>query len=65
MFSTGLFIFAGALALFGWTTAACGFMLSLQNRRRRSAYKEKQAVEVMLCGAVIIVLAALLALGAI
>ena len=64
MFSTGLFIFAGALALFGWTTAACGFMLSLQNRRRRSHYKEKQAVEFVVCGTVIIIRAAFLALGA-
>ena len=63
MFSTGLFIFAGALALLGWSTVVGGFVLSLKNRRRRSHYKEKEAVELMLFGAVITVLAALLPLS--
>ena len=63
MFSTVLFLFAGALALFGWSTVVAGFVLSLKNRRRRSHYKEKEAVEFMLLGAVITVLAALLPLS--
>ena len=63
MFSTVLFIFAGAFALLGWSTVVAGFVLSLKNRRRRSHYKEKEAVELMLFGAVITVLAALLPLS--
>jgi threonine/homoserine/homoserine lactone efflux protein len=63
MFNTVLFIVSGAFALLGWSTVVAGFVLSLKNRRRRSHYKEKEAVELMLCGAVIIVLAALLALS--
>lgn len=56
-------LFAGALALIGWSTIVAGFVLSLKNRRRRSHYKEKEAVELMLCGAVIILLSALLGLS--
>ena len=63
MFSTGLFIFAGALALLGWSTVVGGFVLSLKNRRRRSHYKEKEAVELMLCGAVMMILAAVFGLS--
>jgi len=63
MFNTVLFICAGAFALLGWSTIVAGFVLSLKNRRRRSHYKEKEAVELMLFGAVIIVLGALLALS--
>jgi len=63
MFNTVLFIVSGAFALLGWSTIVAGFVLSLKNRRRRSHYKEKEAVELMLFGAVIIVLAALLALS--
>ena len=65
MFSTGLFIFAGALALLGWSTVVGGFVLSLKNRRRRSHYKEKEAVELMLCGVAFIILSALIAAAAI
>ena len=62
MFSTGLFIFAGALALLGWSTVVGGFVLSLKNRRRRSHYRDREAVELMLCGCTIFVLAILIAL---
>ena len=63
MFSTGLFIFAGVLALLGWSTVVGVFVLSLKNRRRRSHYKEKEAVELMLCGAVMTILAAVFGLS--
>lgn len=63
MFNTVLFIVSGAFALLGWSTIVAGFVLSLKNRRRRSHYKEKEAVELMLFGAVITVLAALLPLS--
>jgi len=63
MFSTGIFIIAGVFALLGCSTVVGGFMLSLKNRRRRSVSKEKQAVEVVMCGIVIITIAALLALS--
>ena len=55
-------LFAGAIALIGHTTAVAGLVLALKNRRRRSHYKDKEAVELMLCGCTIFVLAILLAL---
>lgn len=55
-------LFAGAIALIGHTTAVAGLVLALKNRRRRSHYKEKEAVELMLCGCTIFVLAILIAL---
>ena len=55
-------LFAGAIALIGHTTAVAGLILALKNRRRRSHYKDKEAVELMLCGCTIFVLAVLLAL---
>ena len=60
--STLLFIFAGAIALIGHTTAVAGLILALKNRRRRSHYRDREAVELMLCGCTIFVLAVLLAL---
>lgn len=63
MLSTGLLLFAGAIALLGWSTVVAGFVLSLKNRRRRSHYRDKEAVELLLCGGVITTLAALLALA--
>ena len=62
MLSTGFFIFAGALALIGHTTAVAGLILALKNRRRRSHYRDREAVELMLCGCTIFVLAILIAL---
>ena len=56
-------LFAGALALIGHTTAVAGLVLALKNRRRRSHYKDKEAVELMLCGAVMIILAAVFGLS--
>ena len=55
-------LFAGVVALIGHTTAVAGLVLALKNRRRRSHYKDKEAVELMLCGCTIFVLAILLAL---
>ena len=55
-------LFAGAIALIGHTTAVAGLVLALKNRRRRSHYKDKEAVELMLCGCTIFVLAILIAL---
>lgn len=55
-------LFAGVVALIGHTTAVAGLILALKNRRRRSHYKDKEAVELMLCGCTIFVLAVLLAL---
>lgn len=55
-------LFAGVVALIGHTTAVAGLVLALKNRRRRSHYKDKEAVELMLCGCTIFVLAVLLAL---
>ena len=63
MFNTVLFIVSGAFALLGWSTIVAGFVLSLKNRRRRSHYKEKEAVELMLCGAVMMILAAVFGLS--
>ena len=54
--------FAGVIALIGHTTAVAGLILALKNRRRRSHYRDKEAVELMLCGCTIFVLAILLAL---
>ena len=62
MFSTGLFIFAGVIALIGHTTAVAGLVLALKNRRRRSHYRDREAVELMLCGCTIFILAILIAL---
>mgnify|MGYP001136000384 CR=1 FL=1 len=56
-------LFAVVIGLIGHTTAVAGLILALKNRRRRSHYKEKEAVEFMLLGAVITVLAALLPLS--
>ena len=55
-------LFAGALALIGHTTAVAGLVLALKNRRRRSHYRDREAVELMLCGCTIFILAILLAL---
>jgi hypothetical protein len=55
-------LFAGALALIGHTTAVAGLVLALKNRRRRSHYRDREAVELMLCGCTIFVLAVLIAL---
>jgi len=55
-------LFAGVIALIGHTTAVAGLILALKNRRRRSHYRDKEAVELMLCGCTIFVLAILLAL---
>ena len=60
--STLIFITAGAIALIGHTTAVAGLILALKNRRRRSHYRDKEAVELMLCGCTIFVLAILIAL---
>jgi len=55
-------LFAGIVALIGHTTAVAGLILALKNRRRRSHYRDKEAVELMLCGFTIFVLAILIAL---
>lgn len=55
-------LFAGAIALIGHTTAVAGLVLALKNRRRRSHYRDREAVELMLCGCTIFVLAILIAL---
>ena len=55
-------LFAGVIALIGHTTAVAGLVLALKNRRRRSHYRDREAVELMLCGCTIFVLAILLAL---
>jgi hypothetical protein len=55
-------LFAGVVALIGHTTAVAGLILALKNRRRRSHYRDKEAVELMLCGCTIFVLAILIAL---
>ena len=55
-------LFAGVVALIGHTTAVAGLVLALKNRRRRSHYRDKEAVELMLCGCTIFVLSILLAL---
>ena len=55
-------LFAGIIALIGHTTAVAGLILALKNRRRRSHYRDKEAVELMLCGCTIFVLAILIAL---
>lgn len=55
-------LFAGVVALIGHTTAVAGLILALKNRRRRSHYRDREAVELMLCGCTIFVLAILLAL---
>ena len=55
-------LFAGVIALIGHTTAVAGLILALKNRRRRSHYRDREAVELMLCGCTIFVLAILLAL---
>ena len=59
--STLLFIFAGALALIGHSTAVAGLILALKNRRRRSYYRDREATELMAFGGAIVVLAFLLA----
>ena len=55
-------LFAGIVALIGHTTAVAGLILALKNRRRRSHYRDREAVELMLCGCTIFVLAILIAL---
>jgi len=55
-------LFAVVIALIGHTTAVAGLILALKNRRRRSHYRDKEAVELMLCGCAIFVLAILIAL---
>ena len=55
-------LFAGIVAFIGHTTAVAGLILALKNRRRRSHYRDKEAVELMLCGCTIFVLAILIAL---
>ena len=55
-------LFAGVIALIGHTTAVAGLVLALKNRRRRSHYRDREAVELMLCGCTIFVLAILIAL---
>jgi hypothetical protein len=55
-------LFAGVVALIGHTTAVAGLVLALKNRRRRSHYRDREAVELMLCGCTIFILAILLAL---
>ena len=55
-------LFAVVIALIGHTTAVAGLILALKNRRRRSHYRDKEAVELMLCGFTIFVLAILIAL---
>ena len=55
-------LFAVVIALIGHTTAVAGLILALKNRRRRSHYRDKEAVELMLCGCTIFVLAILIAL---
>ena len=57
-------LFAGVIALIGHTTAVAGLILALKNRRRRSHYRDKEAVELMLCGAALMIGAAVLALSA-
>jgi len=59
--STLLFIFAGALALIGHSTAVAGLILALKNRRRRSHYRDREAAELMAFGGAIVVLAVLVA----
>ena len=44
MFSTGLLLFAGALALIGHTTAVTGLVKALMTRRRRNRRADKEAV---------------------
>lgn len=61
MFSTGLLLFAGALALIGHTTAVTGLVKALMTRRRRNRRADKEACELMLVGATLIILAAILA----
>ncbi len=55
-------LFAGVIALIGHTTAVAGLVLALKNRRRRSHYRDREAVELMLCGCTIFILAILIAL---
>jgi hypothetical protein len=55
-------LFAGVVALIGHTTAVAGLVLALKNRRRRSHYRDREAVELMLCGCTIFILAILIAL---
>jgi len=61
MFSTGLLLFAGALALIGHTAAVTGLVKALMTRRRRNRRADKEACELMLVGATLIILAVLLA----
>lgn len=62
--STLLFIFAGAIALIGHTALVSGLLLSLKNRRRRSHYREREAVEIMASGAALMLVAFLLGMAA-
>ena len=48
MFSTGLLLFAGALALIGHTAAVTGLIKALMTRRRRNRRADKEACELML-----------------
>lgn len=59
--NTLLLLFAGALALIGHTTAVTGLVKALMTRRRRNRRADKEACELMLVGATLIILAALLA----
>jgi len=61
MFSTGLLLFAGALALIRHTAAITGLVKSLMTRRRRNCRADKEACELLLVGATLIILAAILA----
>ena len=61
MFSTGLLLFAGALALIGHTTAVTGLVKALMTRRRRNRRADKEACELLLVGATLIILAVFLA----
>lgn len=64
MFNTALLITAGAIALIGHTAFVSGLLLSLKNRRRRSHYREREAVEIMASGAALMIVAALLGMAA-
>ena len=64
MFNTVLLITAGAIALIGHTALVSGLLLSLKNRRRRSHYREREAVEIMASGAALMTVAFLLGMAA-
>jgi hypothetical protein len=56
-----MLLFAGALALIGHTAAVTGLIKALMTRRRRNRRADKEACELMLVGATLIVIAVLLA----